>query len=164
MLSVPKNKIIWLTGQPGSGKSELGRMLYNKYVSSFPTVLIDGDDLREKTGNFDYTKEGRYKNVTNAQLLARYLYKSGYVVIVALVAPYRDIRDVLKKEIGGLRYHEVYLHYQDVIRGKEEYHVLDYEPPLDKFLSLDTTTDTPKESLKKIVNYVKEQESLLEII
>lgn len=163
MISLPKNKIIWLTGQPGSGKSELGSMLYNKYKTSYPTILIDGDDLREKTGNFDYTKEGRYKNVTNAQLLARYLYKSGYVVIVALVAPYREVREVLKKEIGSLRYHEIYLYYEGITRGKEEYHVLDYEAPEDKFLSLDTTNDTPKESLKKIISYIREQESLSEI-
>lgn len=164
MITIPKHKIIWLTGQPGSGKSELGQLLYNKYVSSYPTILIDGDDLREKTGNFDYTKEGRDRNVKNAQLLARYLYKSGYVVIVALVAPYREIREELKKEIGRLRYHEIYLHYSGITRGKEDYHVLDYEPPTDFFLDIDTTTDAPKQSLKKILDYIKEEELLLEIV
>lgn len=165
MINIPKNKIIWLTGQPGSGKTELGQLLYNKYKTSFPTVLIDGDDLREKTGNFDYSKEGRNKNMTNAQLLARYLYKSGFVVIVGLVSPYREIRESLKSEIGPLHFHEIYLHYdKGIIRGKEDYHVDGYEPPLSNFIAINTSVDTPKESLKKIINYIIEQEALSEIV
>lgn len=152
------NKIIWLTGQPGSGKSELAKKLYNHYKYSRKVIVIDGDDLREKTNNFDYTKVGREANINNAQLIARYLYKSGYTVIVALVSPYRLMRDTIKKEIGYAHFHEIHLYYKDIIRGKEDYHVDNYEPPVEHFLSLDTSIDTPKQSLKKILRYINQKE------
>lgn len=154
-MTFSKNKIIWLTGQPGSGKSELAKLLYKEYSKGQPTIVIDGDDLRQKTGNFDYTKEGRNKNITNAQLLARFLYHSGYTVIVALVAPYLDLREEFKKEFRGHIY-EVYVHCSD-LRGKEEYHVLNYEQPQENYLDLDTTDDTPKKSLNKILKYVEQE-------
>jgi adenylylsulfate kinase len=147
------NNIIWLTGQPGSGKTVLGTMLYNYYKKKkIDVILIDGDDLREKTGNFDYSPEGRNKNILNAQMLARYLHKSGFTVIVSLVAPYRDLREEFKKEFSSL-ITEIYVHCEDE-RGRESYHVSNYEPPLNNFLDLDTTEDTAKQSFKKIVNYL----------
>jgi adenylylsulfate kinase len=147
------NSIIWLTGQPGSGKTVLGTMLYKHYAKQKQKVIfIDGDDLREKTGNFDYSPEGRNKNILNAQMLARFLFKSGYTVIVSLVAPYRDLREQFKKEFSAL-ITEIYVHCEDV-RGREEYHAQDYEEPLNNFLDLDTTQDTPKQSFKKIINYL----------
>jgi adenylylsulfate kinase-like enzyme len=151
------NSIVWLTGQPGSGKTVLGQMLTQYYEKQKrKVVFIDGDDLREKTGNFDYSPDGRNKNITNAQMLARYLYKSGYTVVVYLVAPYRDLREEFKKEFGST-ITEVYVHCDD-LRGREEYHVKNYEEPLLNFLDIDTTEDTPKESFKKIINYLKKFE------
>jgi adenylylsulfate kinase-like enzyme len=147
-----KNRIVWLTGQPGSGKSKLAKLLYDKYSKSNPCIIIDGDDLRQKTGNFDYSKEGRDKNINNAQLLARFLYHSGYVVIVALVSPYKDLREQFKKEFGDNIY-EVYVHCND-LRGKEEYHVANYEQPTMNYLDLNTTTENPNQSAKKIISYI----------
>jgi adenylylsulfate kinase len=150
--------IIWLTGQPGAGKTVLGTMLYKKYQKHTPmTIMIDGDDLREKTGNFDYTPEGRNKNILNAQMLARYLNKSGFVVIVSLVSPYRDMREKFKKEFGS-RITEIYVHCKDA-RGREDYHASDYEPPLMNFLDVDTTIDDPNESFKKITKYLEQYTS-----
>jgi adenylylsulfate kinase-like enzyme len=156
----PKNRIIWLTGQPGSGKTELSKILYKHYKRRGPTIIIDGDDLREKTGNFDYSKEGRNQNIANAQMLARFLYKSGFIVIVALVAPYRDLRENFKTEMG-MHIFEAYLHYSNKIRGREDYFVLDYEAPLKRFVDVDTTWDTPKQSANKIIRYVQSEEESL---
>lgn len=156
----PTKRIIWLTGQPGSGKTELSKLLYKHYKKSGATIVVDGDDLREKTGNFDYTAEGRNKNILNAQLLARFLYKSGFTVIVALVAPYRELRETFKTEMSEHMF-EVYVHYSDQIRGREEYFVNDYQEPLSRFLDLDTTIDTPKQSAKKIIKYIARKDSEL---
>ena len=51
-----KRKILWLTGQPGSGKTTLSNEIYkiichNKDLSSVHVVQIDGDDLRDLTEN-----------------------------------------------------------------------------------------------------------------
>jgi adenylylsulfate kinase-like enzyme len=156
----PNQRIIWLTGQPGSGKTELSKILYKHYKKQGPTIIIDGDDLREKTGNFDYSKEGRDKNVTNAQMLARFLYKSGFNVIVAVVAPYRDLRETFKTEMA-MHIFEIYVRYSNQIRGREEYFVNDYQAPTERFLDLDTTQDNPEQSAKKIIKYVEAEESAL---
>jgi len=39
-------------------------------------------------------------------------------------------------------------------RGREDFHVADYEPPTDEFIEVDTTFDTPEESLKYITSGV----------
>lgn len=150
-------RIIWFTGQPGSGKSVLGSML-KKHLekNKQKVIIIDGDDLREKTANFDYTQEGRNKNILNAQMIARFLVKSGYIVVVSVVAPYLELREQFKKEFGSLIV-EVYVHCSD-IRGRESYHVKNYEKPLNNFLSLDTTQDTPKQSFKKILKHMSQFE------
>jgi adenylylsulfate kinase len=142
--------IIWLTGQPGSGKTTIcKRILWDK-----PGVFhIDGDDLRDLFDNKDYSENGRRKNVELAQQIAEYLYKKGKDVVVSLVSPYKDQRDKFKEKIGDNLY-EVYL-YTSEIRGREDYFVNEYEPPTEKYLRLDTTNDSVEESVNKVINYVK---------
>jgi adenylylsulfate kinase len=142
--------IIWLTGQPGSGKTTIcKRILWDK-----PGVFhIDGDDLRDLFDNKDYSENGRRKNVELAQQIAEYLYKKGKDVVVSLVSPYKDQRDKFKEKIGDNLY-EVYL-YTSEIRGREDYFVNEYEPPTEKYLRLDTTNDSVEESVNKVLNYVK---------
>ena len=142
--------IIWLTGQPGSGKTTIcKRILWDK-----PGVFhIDGDDLRDLFDNKDYSENGRRKNIELAQQIAEYLYKKGKDVVVSLVSPYKDQRDKFKEKIGDNLY-EVYL-YTSEIRGREDYFVNEYEPPTEKYLRLDTTKDSIEESVKKVLEYAK---------
>ena len=55
-----KNIIIWLTGQPGSGKTTLAKELIKgmnpQNDSSIKIINIDGDDLRFINKNKDYSK------------------------------------------------------------------------------------------------------------
>ena len=53
------DKIIWLTGQPGSGKTTLANELKNRIEKNSKDVMIvDGDDLRNITTNKDYSRKG----------------------------------------------------------------------------------------------------------
>jgi adenylylsulfate kinase len=142
--------IIWLTGQPGSGKTTIcKRILWDK-----PGVFhIDGDDLRDLFDNKDYSENGRRKNIELAQQISEYLHKKGKDVVVSLVSPYKDQRDKFKEKIGDNLY-EVYL-YTSEIRGREDYFVNEYEPPTEKYLRLDTTNDSIEESVKKVLEYAK---------
>ena len=132
--------VIWFTGQPGSGKTTLCIEL--KHKLSFwkhRVVHIDGDDLRDVLDNKDYSEEGRRKNIQFAIDMTRVLDDKGFIVIVSLVSPYRDMREKLK---SNRNITEFYLHTSD-IRGKEKYFVDDYEPPLTNFT--DINTDKPIE-------------------
>lgn len=153
-------KIYWLTGQPGAGKTVLGKKLV-EFLSTekrnwrSKVFHIDGDDLRELTINTNYSKEGRIQNIQNAQMIAEYIYKSGCDVVVSLVSPYRDIREEFKLKIGN-DFEEFYIHTSKK-RDRDEYKVSDYEEPLINFFDVDTTKDNPIQSFTKIVYYLKEK-------
>ena len=59
------------------------------------------------------------------------------------------MRENFKKEIGN-NLKEIYLHTTE-IRGREQYHTLDYEPPIDNFIDIDTTNKTINECIQKII-------------
>lgn len=125
-------KIYWITGQPGCGKTELGKCIKKHFIHS---LIIDGDDIREISNNKDYSEEGRRKNIETAQILSKYVCKIGYRPIVTMVSPYRDQREEFKKNNDVV---EIYLHTTD-IRGREDFFVSNYEPPLENFIDLDST-------------------------
>ncbi len=146
-----ENKVIWLTGQPGSGKTTLALSLEKKIKSkdsSTKIMIIDGDDLRDITINKDYSKKGREKNITTAQKIAHFLFNKNFIVIVSLVAPYKELREKFKSIAPVL---EVYLHTTE-IRGREKFFAEDYEPPVKNFINMDTTEKTIEECVNEILN------------
>ena len=145
--------IYWFTGQPGHGKTVLCNHLKEYLETNRPwnnIIHIDGDDLRGIFNNQDYSKEGRIKNITFAQGLAKFLNKKGFTVLVSLVAPYRDVRESFKQDMDTEMV-ELYVHTTET-RERDHYHVTDYEQPLENFVDVDTTEDSPEASLVYILN------------
>ena len=143
--------IIWLTGQPGSGKTTICEEILR--IRDYRVFHIDGDDLRNLFENKDYSETGRRKNIELAQQIAQYLHNKGKDVLVSLVSPYKDQRDKFKEKMGD-NLVEVYIHTTDV-RGRENFFVKEYEAPTEKYLSIDTTNKSIEESTKKVLDYAK---------
>jgi adenylylsulfate kinase len=139
--------IYWFTGQPGAGKTVLAKSLNAKYFSN-KAFHVDGDDLREIFDNKDYSEVGRRKNIELAQHISHFLNNKGETVIVSLVSPYKDQREEFKEKMGD-NIKEIYVHTTE-IRGRENFHVADYQPPIDRFIDANTTDCTPEETLNKI--------------
>jgi adenylylsulfate kinase len=129
--------IIWLTGQPGSGKTTLAEWLKAHFYGN--AIIIDGDDIRHVYQNKDYSEEGRRKNIEKAQDLALFLHHKNLTPIVSLVSPYRDQRESFKQKMGK-NIKEFYIHTTNT-RGRENFHVQEYEPPLENFIDIDTTDE-----------------------
>jgi len=143
--------IYLFTGQPGSGKTTLAKKLQfwlqtEKRNWRKSVFHIDGDQLRELFPNTDYSKEGRYKNINKAFDIAKYLQSNDTDVVISLVSPYRELREQLKSEC---KVTEIYCHTKKM-RGREDKFALDYEPPTEFFIDLDTS-DTPDETFKKLI-------------
>ena len=149
--------VYWFTGQPGAGKTVLGKKLHSflkteKRNWRRDVFHLDGDDLRELTINKDYSEEGRIKNIRNAQMIAEYLHNSGCDVVVSLVAPYRTLREEFKERIGFNNFTEFYVHTSEK-RERDKFKVKDYEQPEIEFIDIDTTKDSPDISFSKIINH-----------
>jgi adenylylsulfate kinase-like enzyme len=132
--------IIWLFGQPCSGKTTLGHLLLDELKNDGKEpILIDGDKFREVFNDKTYGKEARLKNVERAMSVAKYLESMGHNVVCSFVTPYKSMRYNIKSMIPDTKF--VYLYYEGV-RGREDYHVKDFEIPSpfdEEVLSLDTS-------------------------
>jgi adenylylsulfate kinase len=143
------NKIYWFTGQPGAGKTVLSLMLKTVLEDKNKVFHIDGDELRSLFNNQKYGREGREENIKRAQDIAKFILSQGHTVIVSLVAPYKELRESFKYDLGDLLV-EFYVHTTD-IRGREHFHTDEYEQPTENFIDIDTTNVDPQISLNKII-------------
>lgn len=146
--------IYLFTGQPGSGKTTLAKKLQmwlqtDKKNWRKSVFHIDGDQLRELFPNTDYSKEGRYKNINKAFDIAKYLDNSGNDVVISLVSPYRELREKFKSDC---KVQEIYCHTKK-IRGREDKFALDYEPPVEFFIDLDTS-DSVDNTFNKLIKII----------
>lgn len=143
--------ILVLFGQPNSGKTTLAdEIMKIRYTA----IHIDGDKLREIFVNKDYSKEGRIKNLNRASDIATFMNQIGDDVVMSLVYPYKETRDYLNSLNKDICW--VYLTYEGE-RGRESFHVADFETPLEdeKVLHLNTTKETETECINKIIKYAK---------
>ena len=142
--------IIWLTGQPGAGKTTICKKILLRDPRLFH---IDGDDLRDLFENKDYSESGRRKNIELAQQISQYLHNKGEDVLVSLVSPFKDQRDKFKQKMGD-KLVEVFVHTSK-IRGREDYFVKEYGKPTENYLDIDTTNESVEDSVMRVLDYAK---------
>jgi len=142
--------IIVLFGQPHCGKTTLARKLANEQCWN-----IDGDDLRALFKNKNYTREGRLQNLNRASDIAHYMESLGTDIVLSLIYPYRDARNYLNSLNDNVKW--IHLTYEGE-RGREEYHVKDFEYPVgERILHLDTSKLSITECISAIKTYTNEE-------
>ena len=139
------SKIYYLIGQPGSGKTTIGKLLV-KFLGE-KTIQIDGDQMRLLFNNKDYTFEGRKINIQRSHDIARFLVSNDYDVVMSLVSPFKELRDELKINNPVI---EIYLRTTED-RGRCQYRVENYEHPTENFVELDTTNLSAEESFELLL-------------
>tara|TARA_R110002126_G_scaffold28854_1_gene95962 strand:+ start:581 stop:1015 length:435 start_codon:yes stop_codon:yes gene_type:complete len=139
--------IYWFCGQPASGKTTLAKALIKK-LNLIKCVHIDGDNLREILHNFDYSKDGREKNIQSVLDIARFMDSKSYDVIISVVAPYNIQREALKISNKMI---EIFVHTSE-IRGRENFFVKNFEVPTKDYIDIDTTNIDIETCIEKILN------------
>lgn len=159
------NKIYLLTGLPCSGKTTIGTELARKLGGE----LLDGDIIRTNTLNNDFSKEGRTEHIYQVAALAADKSRSKPIVI-ALVSPYKKVRDYLKLRYSNLI--EVYVNcslreckkrdvkgmYAKAIAGEiKDFTGVDskYEKPEDPDIIVDTQNQDVNQCVYNILNFKK---------
>ncbi len=87
------NKLFWITGLAGSGKSTAADYLVKKLRTKHSNVvLIDGDSIREICDNdLGYDLEDRKKNAFRIVKLCEYLCNQELIVVCATISLYNEI-------------------------------------------------------------------------
>ena len=87
------NKIFWLTGESGAGKTTLAIPL----AKELNAVLLDGNEMRGSISvNIGFSKEERAEHNYKVARLANILSKQMNVV-VSVIAPSKEVREKIDK-------------------------------------------------------------------
>lgn len=144
-------------GQPHSGKTTLANHLKKVLELANPSrkvFPIDGDILRQIIQNKDYSEAGRRQNITTAYNIAKYLDSTeDFDVIIAVVSPFFDLREKFKLEANVT---EIFVHTTN-IRGRENFHVENYQYPETNFIDIDTTDVDELTSVNELLEKLKKQ-------
>jgi adenylylsulfate kinase len=111
---------IWLTGPSGAGKTYLAKGL-KKYFEKHGILVevFDGDEVRKNLyPDIGFSEESRRLHnkviINHARLLTKY----GVPNIVSLISPYRNLREIARKEIGA--FVEVYVESTQEVRIRRD--------------------------------------------
>jgi len=96
-----------LFGLPSAGKTTVARALSQRLERC---IVLDGDALRQGLcSDLGFSRDDRRENLRRAMHCARLISLAGADVVVAMIAPYREDREMAKKICEGLPYLEVFL-------------------------------------------------------
>ena len=82
------NKVIWLIGLSGAGKTTIAEAAARR----FGAELLDGDTIRDFFSNSDFSREGRERHLLGIAKMAALISKHT-PVICSFITPYEDVRE-----------------------------------------------------------------------
>ncbi len=164
---------LWFTGQHGTGKSSLARLIQKALIArGYKVEIIDTqslshwlkhelhieEDSSEDQGHSDHTPNYETFVTYICTLLAR----NGIITIASSVSPSHEARIHAREQIS--RFVEIYLHCPDeahLQRLRECNRITEiegslYQPPPTAEISLDTSLESPERSALHILAYLEQ--------
>lgn len=164
--------VLWLTGLSSAGKSTISAIVAERLRAAGQRVeVIDGDLIRERLSpDLGFSRADRDENVRRVTVLSDLLSRHGVIVVTAMISPYRQTREAVRRELGE-RFVEVFVKasieacaqrdpkglYAMALKGQigEFTGVSDpYEEPLSPELVVETEQETKEQSAGHILDYV----------
>ncbi len=181
--------IIWLIGMSASGKTTIGKKIYEKLKNSNEKwIFLDGDIFRNILGeDLGHSIEDRRKNAYRISRFCEFLSSQNINVIACVLSIFHDNQKYNKENIPN--YKEIYIDvkfenllkrdnkelYKKAIDGKIKNVVgvdIKFEPPLSPDLIIDNNAENPdyQTFVKKVIdtfninindNYIYSSKNLL---
>lgn len=167
---------VWFTGLSCSGKSTTAEVLTSLLQERGRQVtLLDGDTVRTHLSKgLGFSKEDRDVNIRRIGFVASEIVRHGGIVVCAAVSPYRATRDDVRAMVGRKHFVEVFVDtplevceqrdakgmYMKARRGEiKNFTGIDdpYEPPESPDIVLHTSTTTPLENARIILDLIMQQ-------
>jgi adenylylsulfate kinase len=171
---VERGFTLWFTGLSGAGKTTVSEIVEKELRRRCGNVeVLDGDIVRTNLSKgLGFSRADRDTNILRIGFVAKLLTRNGVGVIVSAISPYKEARDMVRRDIGE-DFIEVYVHcpievcaerdvkglYKKAFAGEipEFTGVSDpYEPPAAPELVLNTDEEEPDESARKVIAKLKE--------
>jgi len=174
-----KSGLIWLTGLSASGKSTIAHgveaELYKQGVRAY---VFDGDNIRcGLNSDLGFSSKDRRENLRRIAEVSKLFVDAGFIVLAAFISPYKEDREYVRKIMGG-DYFEIYVEcsleecerrdpksqYKKARMGIiNDYTGISapYEAPEEPNLIIDTKKMEIKESVDKVMGFLKERGWLL---
>jgi adenylyl-sulfate kinase len=159
---------LWFTGMSGAGKSTLSGLLETRLREIGAKVeVLDGDIVRQYLSKgLGFSREDRDENIRRIGFVCELLSRNGVIAIAAAISPYRAVREEVRARIPN--FIEVFMEcpvevlaardvkglYKKALAGDlpQFTGISDpYEPPLSPEVTVNSSTETPDESLAKIL-------------
>lgn len=167
--------VLWLTGLSGAGKSTLSMALEKElFRKGYSVYVLDGDNLRNGlNANLGFSPDDRSENIRRVGEVAALFADAGLICISAFISPYRADREGARRACRK-SFHEIHV-AADLATCEERdpkglYKLAragairdftgisaPYEPPHSCELVLDTSDETPEQSLARMIAYVQAQ-------
>ena len=170
-----KANVLWFTGLSGAGKTTVAIGLSKALKKSGKTVnIMDGDEIRNSIhSKLSFTPKDIEKNNQLIAQLCKNIINNYNFIVVPIISPFRRSRKAAKGLIGA-SFTEVYVKtslqtvvkrdvkglYKKATDGKIKNFIgidkkVPYEPPLNPEIIVNTEIESPEESVRKIIEYLK---------
>ena len=167
-------KVIWLVGLSGSGKSTLaGNIEAILHQKGYKTYLLDGDNVRLGLNNdLGFSSKDRTENIRRIAEVARLFNEAGIIVLSAFISPLAADRAQAQRLIGSENFIEIFIDCPLHVCEKRDVKGLyakarkglipnftgidaPFENPKQPALTINTETDAPEASLKKLLDFIE---------